>query len=209
MHKSTATYEALKASLHMQSMWRKDRHITGWNALPEDLHELIVAKVPLVYAARAAATCKVFHATFRRLLAQELQARCKLAAECFGQQRIDYLIRLIDRMVKGYGLQRLHRLATNPVYAHRWICDNGTLRDNGLNTQLRHAGECAVDFQMRADRGRLPYLLLINAVTRNGSHVDLRIWQNRWAANSIVPHASWVHRQRAGSYVSVYPSEGS
>jgi hypothetical protein len=91
-----------------------------------------VAKLPLLYAARAAATCKVFHATFRRLLAQELQARCSLAAECFGQQRIDYLIRLIDRMVKGYGLRRLPRLATDPVSAHRWICEDGTLRDDGL-----------------------------------------------------------------------------
>jgi hypothetical protein len=60
---------------------------------------------------------------------------------------------------------------------------------------------------MRADPGCLPYLLLLNIVTRNGSHVDLRIWQNRWAAMRTFSHGSEVYRQREGCYVTVYPSE--
>jgi hypothetical protein len=67
---------------------------------------------------------------FPKTLAQEKEARCNLAAERFGRERISCLglSGLIDQMIKGETLAPY--FASNSTFSRRWISKDGTFLDN-------------------------------------------------------------------------------
>jgi hypothetical protein len=76
----------------------------GWNALPVELEELVLSKLPLVDLARASATHSSFQSALRNELAREQKARCDAALDCVGRQWMSRITSLINCFLKGQAL---------------------------------------------------------------------------------------------------------
>jgi hypothetical protein len=98
-----------------------------WDALPCELQELILANLSLTELTRVSRTCRAIQAAFGRQMAREQKARCDLAVECFGHERIACIASLADRFLKG---ERVHPALDEGVIRFCSICADGTLRVN-------------------------------------------------------------------------------
>ncbi len=194
----------LKINVYVQAM-PGSRSITEWADLPLDVQELVVSSLPLVHMARASRTCKFFRATFRRLLAKEQQTRCNLAARCFDQRRIDYLIALINRFVKGESLGPF--MDINSRFRDYWVSEEGVLHSDASRV-CRHIQrarqESAVDITMVADPGGMPFCLQVDIEAGHGSKVSLTVWQED---RCPVPMFSKTGRLVQGAFFTVHPSK--
>lgn len=76
-------------------------HTMSWRSLPDDVVELILTRLSLVELARVSATYSTFQAQYRRQLAREHGARCRLAVNYFGRKRITNITALIIQLLKG------------------------------------------------------------------------------------------------------------
>jgi hypothetical protein len=72
----------------------------AWDALPLDVQDLILARIPLFELAQASAACRTFQERFKTRLAEEQKLRFDLADECFGQKRIDRIAAMAARFFK-------------------------------------------------------------------------------------------------------------
>jgi hypothetical protein len=98
----------------------------GFSALPEDMEEAILTKLPLVDLARVATTRPSFQAVLRRRLPQERKARCDLGAQCLGSERIARIVALTGSFLEGEALER--GLLESPLQGGCSISEDGTLQ---------------------------------------------------------------------------------
>jgi hypothetical protein len=73
----------------------------GWRVLPYDLEERIIDVLPSSDLARVSPTSRLFEAALTRQLEKEAKARCELALEVFGRERIACVADVIARSLKG------------------------------------------------------------------------------------------------------------
>jgi hypothetical protein len=71
----------------------------AWSFLPEELGDLILSKMSLHELGRISTASRAFHAAFKRLLAAQQKARCKLAVDHFWRRTILCIASLINRFL--------------------------------------------------------------------------------------------------------------
>jgi hypothetical protein len=74
---------------------------SGWRVLPYDLEERILGVLPSADLARVSATNRLFEAALTHQLEKEAKARCELALEAFGPERIACVADVIARSLRG------------------------------------------------------------------------------------------------------------
>jgi hypothetical protein len=107
----------------------------NWNNLPQELEELILAKLPLFDLARLSTTRRVFQAMFRSQLEDEQKLRCELAVACFGRERISCIVTLIQRVLAEEALLDFHIRYSSKYYRCR-ISEEGTFHWHNPPTTL-------------------------------------------------------------------------
>jgi hypothetical protein len=75
-------------------------NVTGWNNLPYDLAEVVLANLSPHELACISTTSSTFRAVCRKRLAQEHKARVDIAAGCVGRERFLYIALILDRFLK-------------------------------------------------------------------------------------------------------------
>jgi hypothetical protein len=108
---------------------REGRHALDWTLLPLELGELILSKLPLPDLARTSTTCRFFQAAFLRELAEEQSARCDLAVECLGRERMTRIVALADRFLDGQPMYP--DLGNDLSTTGWWICEEGKVHLGG------------------------------------------------------------------------------
>jgi hypothetical protein len=147
-----------------------------WSALPEDMQELVLTKLSLFDLTLASRTCKQFHAVLPKALAGEEQARCNLAAKCFGSERITCISRLIHGMFNGESLEPYFVDDFTP--ARLWISKDGTPCEEGPSPYFCHEVVKEAVVQVRvvnANPGTTPPSLAMNVLAQSGTEVQLRV----------------------------------
>jgi hypothetical protein len=73
----------------------------SWSSLPEEMVDLILAKLSVIELARIATTCHRFHAMYWEQMAAQQKSHRSLAVTSFGSGRLDCISHLIDGMLKS------------------------------------------------------------------------------------------------------------
>jgi hypothetical protein len=148
-----------------------------WNALPSDMKELILSKLPVADLASVATTSKDFQAAFYSNLAGEQKACYNFAVKPFGREVIISITTLVDALLKGVPPGAI--LDETPLKAWHWISrDNkwvtdkpvpgvGCYRGMGIMRELNPPLEVCID-------GALPNMA-IKIYTRNDTRVGIYV----------------------------------
>jgi hypothetical protein len=147
----------------------------GWSALLEDLQQLVLTKLSPFDLTRASRTCKQFHGVVPRVLAGEHHARCNLAAECFGSERITCISRFVHSMFQGESLEPYFVADSTP--ARLWISEDATPSEVGPSPYCCHevVKEAVVQVRVDANPGTTPHLLAMDVLAQNGAELHLRV----------------------------------
>jgi hypothetical protein len=165
----------------------------GWDTLPSEVQELILANFTPMYFARVATTCKFFHAMFPRVVAKEQSARCDVAAECFGRECIICIAGLLDRLFKGEALGCSAAQSKRGAYRW-WISADGTLHDNGPNLhdfsrQNPHDRESVVYCRWSPYVSKRPGLH-ISVFAKKGTRISMQFNGHTSASIFLLPTAN-------------------
>jgi hypothetical protein len=164
----------------------------SWSTLPDDMVEVILAKLSPLELARTSPTSRSFQAAYNRHVASVQKNRCKLANNHFGRERVACMILLIQQLLKGEqtkldfacGSFTDHRMAADGVL-HRRSGDGFVYRpcpDSSYLDFMCEPGDICLNFFVwcltttifvtTRDRSR-GYLRLQIPVNRTGVEVDL------------------------------------
>jgi hypothetical protein len=171
----------------------RSTHIIGWETLPFEVQELILAQLTLMDLARVATTCKVFHAVFPGVVAKEQSARCNIAAECFGRGRITYIAGLVERIFKGEALG-ISAAKSKRGRSRCWISADGKAHGSRphphrFSLQNPHDRDSMVCCSWRPYAGGFPGLY-ISAFAKKGTEVYMQFDGKTGASIFVLPTAN-------------------
>lgn len=142
----------------------------GWSSLPDDMVDLILGSLSLVELGRVSTTCRSFHTFFCKWMAAQQKARCDLAVEWFGRERVTCLADIVNGVLKWESLDetltmdRLH-IRHTAILGRLWF-------ENPLRHMARQSCE-AGHIEMRY--AMYPTLAYVRVLTPNQTWVRLRV----------------------------------